>query len=108
METRAATSFQVHGLLVINLLLQAFDGIATYMGFAVWGEGNPLLRAAIAQLGLGLALVLAKASGCVLLFLIWCLGASRFAVVAMSVCALALCGLSVVPWLDCFWAELTV
>lgn len=108
MNPRTATTAAFHALLALNLLLQVFDGLATYVGFAVWGEGNPLLRLAIEQLGLGPALLLAKAWGCGLLVFIWASGAGLVALAAMSVSALALGGLSLVPWLDCFWAELTV
>jgi hypothetical protein len=95
-------------LLVLNVLLQLFDGLATYYGFAVWGEGNPVLRGAIAQVGLGLTLLLAKGSGCALLVFIRFSPAGRLVVPCMATCAFALCALSLVPWLDCFWAEWTV
>jgi|GEM_PF-5780561 len=106
MEPRAATTLAFHGLLVLNLLLQIFDGLATYVGFAVWGEGNPLLRVAIDRLGLGPALLVAKSVGCALLVFIWASGTGRIALAAMSICALVVGACSLVPWLDCFWAEL--
>jgi hypothetical protein len=47
-------------LLFINLWLQVFDGLATYVGVtAGYGEGNPLVAATFSHLGLGPALCLA-------------------------------------------------
>ena len=42
----------VHQLFLLNVALQIFDGVATYFGLTTrWNEGNPLLGAAMAQLG---------------------------------------------------------
>ena len=48
-------------LLIINLWLQLFDGIATYLGVrAGYGEGNPLVAATFGHIGMVPALCLAK------------------------------------------------
>jgi hypothetical protein len=48
-------------LLMLNVALQVFDGLATYHGMRVgFGEGNPLLVEAMAVVGPAAALVLTK------------------------------------------------
>lgn len=63
-----APEVRVYQLFLLNLALQIFDGIATYEGLKLgWHEGNPLLVAAFAYLGVGPALLLFKAKACGLL-----------------------------------------
>jgi hypothetical protein len=87
-------------LLFVNFWLQIFDGLATYVGVVSgYGEGNPLVAASFAHLGVGPALCLAKASACACLLLIWQLRSrSRFAVPALGATALAYVAASVAPW----------
>src|SRR5262249_3788079 len=68
--TLAAT---IYRLLILNLLLQVFDGVATYNGVSIgMQEANPLLRDAFALWGMGLTLLLSKSLSCaVLLVLYW-------------------------------------
>jgi hypothetical protein len=45
------------------LLVQYLDGVYTYLGFSIWGlniEANPLIRTAVAVVGPGTGLALAK------------------------------------------------
>jgi hypothetical protein len=45
------------------LLVQALDGVFTYLGVRIWGpgiEGNPLISSAVAHAGLGAGLAAAK------------------------------------------------
>jgi uncharacterized membrane protein len=87
-------------LLFINLWLQVFDGFATYVGVSAgYGEGNPLVAATFAHLGLGPALCLAKASACLCIVLIWSLGPrSALAMPALVGTAITYVIASVAPW----------
>ena len=93
-------------LLFINLWLQVFDGLATYVGVtAGYGEGNPIVAATFPHLGLGPALCLAKASACLCLMVIWQLGRkSTLAVPALVGTAVAYVVASVAPWSVAFAA----
>jgi len=87
-------------LLLINLWLQLFDGIATYFGVAAgYGEGNPLVAASFGHLGVGPALCLAKSYACGCLLLIWHLRhRSALAGPALVGTAVAYLMASVAPW----------
>jgi hypothetical protein len=87
-------------LLLINLWLQVFDGFATYFGVSAgYGEGNPLVAATFAHLGLGPALCLAKASACLCLLVIWSFGRrSPLALPALVGTAITYVIASVAPW----------
>jgi hypothetical protein len=61
-------------LLAINLLLQLFDGLASYQILAAGvPEENPVVAGAIANLGLFDGLFVSKAFACVLLLVIFSL-----------------------------------
>jgi hypothetical protein len=87
-------------LLLVNVLLQLFDGVATYFGVAAgYGEGNPLVAASFTYLGVGPALCFAKTYACGCLILIWHLRRrSALAVPAMIGTAVAYMAASVAPW----------
>jgi hypothetical protein len=87
-------------LLFLNLWLQVFDGLATYVGItAGYGEGNPLVAATFIHLGMGPALCLAKAYACGMLILIWHFRQrSSLAVPALVGTAIAYAAASVAPW----------
>ena len=87
-------------LLFINLWLQIFDGLATYVGVSAgYGEGNPLVAATFAHIGVGPSLCLAKLYACGCLLLIWQLGRrSSLAVPALLGTAVAYAVASVAPW----------
>ena len=87
-------------LLVFNLLLQVFDGLATHAGVSAGlREGNPVVARAAALLGLGPALLLLKLQACGWLWLVWALRRrSALAAPALVVSATVYLALSVGPW----------
>jgi hypothetical protein len=87
-------------LLLLNLWLQLFDGLATYLGVSAgYGEGNPLVASTFNHLGMGPALCLAKVYACGCLVLIWHLGRrSPLAMPALVGTAIAYLAGSVAPW----------
>ena len=91
-------------LLLVNLWLQLFDGVATYFGItAGYGEGNPLVAATFTHLGLAPALCLAKLYACACLVLIWYLrGRSTLAIPALVATAAAYLVGSLAPWSAAF------
>jgi hypothetical protein len=59
-------------LLIFNLLLQAFDGTASYFFLSLGAEeANPLVESAIESWGLGLGLLFWKLFACILLFVLF-------------------------------------
>src|SRR5207247_455709 len=70
----------IFALVCLNLALQVFDGVATYVGVHVgMAEGNPLVAWALAQVGPGFALVLFKLQACARLMLLWHVRRNRLA-----------------------------
>jgi len=87
------------GLLGLNLVLQVFDGLATYAGLqAGIAEGNPLLAASMQRLGITPALVIFKCEACAALMMIWLARRNWLAVPALVTCALIYLAWSVGPW----------
>lgn len=90
----------VSALVVLNLLLQVFDGVATWAGVGLgYGEGNPLVHQAMTLVGTGPALWAFKlqASACVLL--VWMLrDRSRLAAPALAFTAALYAVCSFGPW----------
>ena len=92
-------------LLVLNLLLQVFDGVATYQGLRLgWREANPLLLTAIGAVGVGPALLLFKMKACGLLIFLRRVPPRPIAIAALQVVAFVHCLLSLGPWLGKFLA----
>lgn len=86
-------------LVVLNLALQLFDGVATYVGLQVgFREANPLLDWAFGQIGTGTALLLFKLHACACLLLLWHLRGSRLAVPALGMTAIIYAVCSFAPW----------
>lgn len=88
-------------LVALNLILQVFDGVATYVGVhhAGFGEGNPLVAWAMNVFGTGPALWLFKLQACACLLLVWQLGTrSRLARPALVLTAALYAVWSVGPW----------
>jgi uncharacterized protein DUF5658 len=87
-------------LVLLNLVLQVFDGVATYLGLAAGHlEGNPIVAALLASLGTAPALVAVKLFACGCLLLIWQLrDRSRLALPALAAAALAYTVGSAAPW----------
>jgi hypothetical protein len=90
---------QLHELLLLNLVLQLFDGVATVHGLRCWDEGNPLIRAAMETLGPMQALMLAKAQACGSLLIIRRAAAPALAGWVLAAGAGMYLGLSFVPWM---------
>jgi len=92
-------------LLVLNLVLQLFDGVATYQGLRVgFKEANPLLLAAFHAIGVGPALLLFKLKACGLLVLLHRATPARMSVALLRILAAVYCALSLAPWLGKFLA----
>ena len=93
-------------LLLLNLWLQIFDGVATYLGVtAGYGEGNPLVAASFTHVGVVPALCLAKLYACGCLIVIWHLRRrSSLVMPALVATAVAYVAGSVAPWSAAFAA----
>jgi hypothetical protein len=86
-------------LVCLNLGLQVFDGVATYVGIhAGMAEGNPLLAWALAQLGPASALFLFKLQACACLLLLWRVRQNRLAAPALVLSAAVYVVCSLAPW----------
>jgi hypothetical protein len=86
-------------LVVVNLALQLFDGVATYVGLqAGFAEGNPLLAWALGWAGPAPALLVFKLEACACLLLVWHLRRSRLALPALAVSAAVYAVCSLTPW----------
>ena len=86
-------------LVVVNLALQLFDGVATYVGLSTGvTEGNPLLAWTLGRIGPTPALCLFKFQACACLLLLWRLRSHRFAVPALAFCAAVYIVCSLAPW----------
>jgi uncharacterized membrane protein len=86
-------------LVVVNLVLQVFDGVATYVGLHLgFGEGNPLLVWAFGHVGPASALFLFKLQACACLLLLWHLRWNRLAAPALVVSAAIYVACSLAPW----------
>jgi hypothetical protein len=93
----------LYRLLILNVALQLFDGVATYQGMRIGvREANPLLVAAFSVLGVGPALLLFKAKACALLVLLHRATPARIGVYVLRGLAAVYCLLSLGPWLGKF------
>src|SRR5205814_833068 len=82
---RPITERGIFALVCLNLALQVFDGVATYIGVhAGMAEGNPLLGWALAQVGPGFALLLFNLPACACLRLLWHVRRHRLAAAALA------------------------
>jgi uncharacterized membrane protein len=92
-------------LLMLNLVLQAFDGIATYIGLQVgFQEANPLLVASFGVMGIGSALLFFKIKAAALLVVVYRLAPPRIGATVLRFLAAVYCCLSLGPWLAKFLA----
>lgn len=92
-------------LLMLNLVLQAFDGIATYIGLQVgFQEANPLLLASFGAIGTGPALLLFKLKAAALLVIVYRFAPPKVGVTVLRLLAAVYCCLSLGPWLAKFLA----
>lgn len=102
-----AQARRTQDLLLLNLVLQLFDAVATYQGIQIgWKEANPILVHAFGLLGVGPTLLLFKMKACGLLVLITRNGQHRLAGPALSLTAAVYCMFSLTPWLTKFFLKL--
>ncbi len=93
-------------LVLLNLVLQAFDGLATYHGLTLGvQEGNPVMHAAMVQWGVAETLLGTKGLACVTLPFFLLLRHRRLSVWALALIAGVYLALSFVPWLTIFFQE---
>jgi len=85
-------------LIILNLALQVFDGVATYVGWQRFGEANPLLRAGFDAWGAGVTLVMAKIVAVALILVLARAGRPALVGVGLSFTLVAYTALSLVPW----------
>ena len=85
-------------LIILNLALQMFDGVATYVGWQRFGEANPLLRAGFDAWGAGVTLVMAKIVAIALILVLARAGRPALVGVGLSLTLVAYAALSLVPW----------
>jgi hypothetical protein len=90
---------RLHQLFLLNVTLQLFDGVATWQGVCQWGEGNPVMSAFMAYLGVGLTVVLFKAKACGFLVVLRRCWRHPVAYDALVAVALLYTGLSFLPWM---------
>ena len=93
----------LYRLLLLNLALQLFDGVATYQGLRLGvREANPILVMAFGLIGVGPALLLFKAKACGLLVLLHSTAPKRVGVTVLRGLAAVYCIFSLGPWLGKF------
>lgn len=93
----------LYRLLLLNLALQLFDGVATYQGLQSGvREANPILVAAFGLIGVGPALLLFKAKACGLLVLLHRTAPRTVGITVMRALAAVYCVFSLGPWLGKF------
>jgi hypothetical protein len=98
-----AVELHLYRLLLLNLALQLFDGVATYQGLRMgFKEANPILVFAFGLIGVGPALLLFKAKACGLLVLLHRAAPRHVGVQVMRGLAAVYCVLSLGPWLGKF------
>jgi hypothetical protein len=85
-------------LVALNMALQCFDGVATYIGWERFGEANPLLRAGFEAFGAAPTLVGAKLFAVGLLLLIARVPYRTMVGVGLTFTLTAYTALSLVPW----------
>jgi hypothetical protein len=86
-------------LVLVNVGLQVFDGVATYIGLhAGFSEGNPILLWALGQIGPASALFVFKLQACLCLLLIWLARRSWLTAPALAACAAIYVVCSLAPW----------
>ena len=85
-------------LVVMNLLLQIFDGVATYVGWHEHGEMNPILSAGFSHFGAGPTLCAAKLVAIMFVLVLAATPRRALAVIGLAITFTAYTALSFVPW----------
>lgn len=99
---------RLHQLFLLNVCLQLFDGMATYHGSHVWGEGNPLVSNLFPYFGVGTTLLLLKAKACGILVVLRRLGERQFVYESLVVLATVYIFFSFIPWMGRFLSLLPI
>ena len=93
-------------LVLLNVMLQTFDGLATYYGLSLGvQEGNPVMRAAMMHWGVAETLLGTKGVACLMLPFFLLLRHRRLSVWALALIAGVYLTLSFVPWLTILLTE---
>lgn len=93
-------------LVLLNLVLQAFDGLATYQGLSLGiQEGNPMMRSAMMHWGVAETLLGTKGAACLTLPLFLLVRPRHLSVWALALIAGVYLTLSFVPWLTILLRE---
>jgi len=93
-------------LILLNVMLQTFDGLATYYGLSLGvQEGNPVMRAAMMHWGVAETLLGTKGVACLTLPFFLLLRHRRLSVWALALIAGVYLTLSFVPWLTILLTE---
>jgi hypothetical protein len=90
-------------LIALNLALQVFDGIATYIGWQHFGEANPLLQTGFTLWGVGPTLIVAKGAAASLILMLARAGRPVLVSVGLSFTLVAYTALSLIPWSLRLW-----
>lgn len=90
-------------LILSNLALQIFDGVATYVGWGRFGEANPLLHTAFDLWGAGPTLLVAKSAAVVLILMLARAGRPALVGAGLSFTMAAYVSLSLLPWTLRLW-----
>ena len=85
-------------LIMMNILMQLFDGVATYVGWEQHGELNPLLRLGFEHIGVLTTLTTAKLTAILLVLFIAKLPRPTLAISGLTITLTAYTALSFVPW----------
>jgi len=102
---RVVSPATLYQLLLLNIVLQIFDGIATYNGVSLGlKEANPLLAAVFEALGVGTTLLLFKSGACALLLLLYWRGTGVLVLWGYALLAGLYYACSLVPWLAAYVA----
>ena len=89
--------------MLLNVALQVFDGVATYVGLhAGMAEGNPLLIWTLGHIGPASTLLLFKLQACACVLLLWRLRQNRLAAPALVFSAAVYAACSLAPWAAAF------
>ncbi len=101
-EARATTlrADPLYNLFLLNIVLQLFDGVATYSGLHLGvGEANQLLCNAFALWGVGPSLILFKTLACATLVLLYRSAPEELSRRALTFLAGIYCAFSLIPWI---------
>lgn len=92
------SSLQLAILVLLNLALQLFDGIATYIGWQQHGEMNPILSAGFDHFGAGPTLFVAKAIAIMFVLVLAATPRRSLATGGLALTLTAYTIFSFVPW----------